>query len=219
VCNRTGPRACPHRWKTLRASPPRYGPRPPAGKLIDPFAGVIDAWLRVEVRLQAFTIFERLAQEPYRFSGSYETVKRYVRVRRPEIAHELGIREQVEQMHRRYEVLPGSQAQVDWGEESPIETPEGPVKVYSFHMVLSHSRDPFCRYTVSQDLATFWACHDEAFGHFYDQVCNAGEGEPAHSHMKRALRGWERWAGRCNGGCPPGPWPGRWGAPGTCATP
>lgn len=160
-------------WRTARRylsedrpRPPRYGPRPPAPKLIDPVAGVIDAWLRAEIRLQAFTIFERLVAEPYRFPGCYETVKRYVRDRRGEIARELGIRTLKEQMHRRFEVLPGSQAQVDWGEEAPIETLEGPVKVYSFHMVLSHSRDPFCRYTASQDLATFWACHAEAFAHF-----------------------------------------------------
>lgn len=55
---------------------------------------------------------------------------------------------------------------MDWGEEESIETPQGRVKVYSFHMVLSHSRDPFCRYTPSQDLAAFWACHTEAFAHF-----------------------------------------------------
>lgn len=35
---------------------------------------------------------------------------------------------------------------------------------------------------------------DDAFSHFYDQVCNAGPGEPSHSHMKRALRGFLRWA-------------------------
>ena len=33
-------------------------------------------------------------------------------------------------------------------------------------MVLSDARDPFCRYTRRQDLATFWACHAEAFAHF-----------------------------------------------------
>ena len=38
--------------------------------------------------------------------------------------------------------------------------------MYSFHMVLSYSRDPFCCFTTSQDLATFWACHRRAFAHF-----------------------------------------------------
>jgi hypothetical protein len=35
---------------------------------------------------------------------------------------------------------------------------------------------------------------DDAFSQYYDRVCEAGDGEPAHSHMKRALRGFERWA-------------------------
>jgi transposase len=134
--------------------------------MIDPVAETIDAWLRAEPLLQAFTVFERLQAEPYRFGGSYETVKRHVRARRPQILRELGIAEQREQMHRRFEVLPGSQAQVDWGDEGTISTPQGELHVYSFHMVLSHSRDPFCRYTASQDLATFWACHAAAFRHF-----------------------------------------------------
>lgn len=38
--------------------------------------------------------------------------------------------------------------------------------VYSFHMVLSNSRDPFTRFTPSMDLATFWDCHRRAFAHF-----------------------------------------------------
>lgn len=38
--------------------------------------------------------------------------------------------------------------------------------MYSFHMTLSHSRDPFCCYTDSTDLATFWDCHRRAFAHF-----------------------------------------------------
>jgi hypothetical protein len=33
-------------------------------------------------------------------------------------------------------------------------------------MVLSHSRDPFCCFTTSMDLATFWDCHRRAFAHF-----------------------------------------------------
>jgi transposase len=155
------------KYLSERPRPPRYGPRRRTAKLIDPFAGVIDAWLRASRgRLQATTIFERLAREPYRFPGSYQRVKEYVALRRPEILAELGIRSPAHQMHRRVEVAPGSQAQVDWGEEEPIQGPDGPVKVYSFHMVLSHSRDPFCRYTTSMDLGTFWEAHTAAFAHF-----------------------------------------------------
>jgi Integrase core domain len=31
---------------------------------------------------------------------------------------------------------------------------------------LSYSRDPFCCFTASQDLGTFWDCHRRAFAHF-----------------------------------------------------
>lgn len=33
-------------------------------------------------------------------------------------------------------------------------------------MTLSYSRDPFCCFTTSQDLATFFDCHRQAFAHF-----------------------------------------------------
>jgi transposase len=148
-------------------SRPLYGPRPPAPKLIDPYTGVIDEWLRASgARILSTTIFERLVAPPYEFPGSYQRVKEYVHRRRPEVAIELGLRDPKAEMHRRFEVAPGSQAQVDWGDEGTIWTPQGEVHVSSFHMVLSYSRDPFCRYTASQDLATFWGAHTDAFHHF-----------------------------------------------------
>lgn len=58
-------------------------------------------------------------------SGSYERVKLYVRDRRPQILAEFGERDCRDQMHRGFEVLPGSQAQVDWGHEGTLCTPAG----------------------------------------------------------------------------------------------
>ncbi|WP_435884529.1 IS21 family transposase [Streptomyces toxytricini] len=69
-------------------------------------------------------------------------------------------------MHRRFEVIPGTQAQVDWGDEGKILAHMGITKVYSFHMTLSYSRDPFCCFTTRQDLQTFFDCHRRAFAHF-----------------------------------------------------
>ncbi len=66
-------------------------------------------------------------------------------------------------MHRRFEVIPGAQAQVDWGDEDKILAHMSIPKVYSFHMTLSYSRDPFCCFTTSQDLQTFFDCHRRAF--------------------------------------------------------
>jgi len=146
----------PRTAKKYLSGPPRlpcYRSRPAPGRVIDPFIGTIDAWLRASKgALCATTIYERLAAEPYRFGGSYQRVKQYVRARRPEICAELGIPDRSAQMHRRFEVAPGAQAQVDWGDEGVLA--DG-THVSSFHMVLSYSRDPFCRYTTATDLATF----------------------------------------------------------------
>jgi transposase len=160
-------------WRTAKkyleqetSAPPSYGPRRSSGRIIDPYREVIDTWLRADPHLKATVIHERLAAEPYRFAGHYQRVKIYVRERRPEILAELGRDDAGGGFHARFAVTAGAQAQVDWGDEGTITTPVGDVSVYSFHMVLSYSRDPFCRYTTSMDLATFWACHREAFAHF-----------------------------------------------------
>ncbi|MGW6413034.1 DDE-type integrase/transposase/recombinase [Streptomyces vinaceus] len=62
--------------------------------------------------------------------------------------------------------MPGAQAQVDWSEEGGVLAHIGIGKVYSFYMTLSYSRDPFCCFTTSQDLATFFDCHRQALAHF-----------------------------------------------------
>ena len=47
-----------------------------------------------------------------------------------------------------------------------VLTAAGPLRASSFHMTLSYSRDPFCCFVASQDLATFFDCHRRAFAHF-----------------------------------------------------
>ncbi|WP_328465937.1 IS21 family transposase [Actinoplanes sp. NBC_00393] len=161
-------------WRTVKkylaagaaavAPPPRA--RRPRGQMIDAFAHVVDAWLRAEVLLKGTVIHERLVEQ-YGFTGDYQRVKLYLQQARPRIAAELGISpDQLAGLHRRFEVVPGAQAQVDWGDEGGILAHVGIAKVYSFHMVLSYSRDPFCCFTTSQDLAAFWGCHRRAFAHF-----------------------------------------------------
>ncbi|GAA3596997.1 hypothetical protein GCM10022295_92130 [Streptomyces osmaniensis] len=91
----------------------------------------------------------------------------YLQEARPRIAEELGISPgELAGLHRRFEVVPGAQAQVDWGDEGRILAHVGIPKVFSFHMTLSYSRDPFCCFTTGQDLATFFDCHRQAFAHF-----------------------------------------------------
>lgn len=162
-------------WRTVRKYLEQEGTvAPPVaaarlsrrGQVIEAFTPVIDAWLRAELLLKGTVIHERLVEE-YGFTGNYQRVKLYLQQARPRIAAELGYSpNELARLHRRFEVVPGAQAQVDWGDEGAILAHVGIAKVYSFHMVLSYSRDPFCCFTTSQDLASFWACHRRAFEHF-----------------------------------------------------
>src|SRR5512144_3175098 len=165
-----------HDWKTVKKylaedaptapprAPSRAGAQPPK---IAPLAGVVDGWLRADLTLRASVIYERLVAE-HGFSGHYQRVKVYVGQARPRLAAELaaGDDNPLAGLHRRFEVVPGAQAQVDWGDEGGILAHVGIPKVFSFHMTLSYSRDPFCCYTASQELATFYDCHRRGFAHF-----------------------------------------------------
>ena len=144
------------------AGSPRKGTQP---RKIGPFADLVESWLRADITLRASVICERLTAS-YGFTGSYQRVKAHVAEVRPKIAAELAASDEnpLAGLHRRFEVVAGAQAQVDWGEESGVLI--GTPKVYSFHMVLSYSRDPFCCYTARTDLATFFACHIRAFEYF-----------------------------------------------------
>jgi transposase len=162
-------------WRTVKkyledegpVAPPAAAPRRSRrGQVMDAYAHVVDEWLRAELLLKASVIHERLVAQ-YGFPGHYQRVKMYLQEARPKIAEELGYTpSELARLHRRFEVVPGAQAQVDWGDEGGILAHVGIGKVYSFHMVLSYSRDPFVCFTTSQDLATFWACHRRAFDHF-----------------------------------------------------
>ena len=169
-------RECGCDWRTVRkylaedapsvppTSPSRAGTQP---KLITPFAGVIETWLRADITLKASVVHERLVAE-YGFTGNYQRTKMFIAEARPRIAAELaeGDENPLTGLHRRFEVVPGAQAQVDWGDEGDPLAHVGIKNVYSFHMTLSHSRDPFSCFTTSMDLATFWDCHRRAFAHF-----------------------------------------------------
>ena len=161
-------------WRTVKKYLAQGSPAvPPAGssrkgtqpRKIGPFAGLVESWLRADITLRASVICERLTAS-YGFTGSYQRVKMHVAEVRPKIAAELAASDEnpLAGLHRRFEVVAGAQAQVDWGEESGVLI--GTPKVYSFHMVLSYSRDPFCCYTARTDLATFFACHIRAFEYF-----------------------------------------------------
>ena len=169
-------RECGVDWRTVRkylaedaasvppSAPLRVGTQP---KVITPFVAVVEAWLRADVTLKGAVIHERLVAG-HGFTGSYQRVKMFLAEARPRIAAELAETDEspLRGLHRRFEVVPGAQAQVDWGDEGDLLAHVGIGSVYSFHMTLSHSRDPFTCFTTSMDLATFWDCHRRGFAHF-----------------------------------------------------
>jgi transposase len=163
-------------WRTVKkylstdapAGPPRAPSR--AGcvpRKVDAVAGVIDAALRADPALKATVIHERLVAE-HGFDGSYQRVKLYVADARRRLAREAAESDDapLTGLHRRFTTVAGAQAQVDWGDEGGLLREAGIGKTYSFHMVLSFSRDPFVCFTTGQDLATFFDCHRRAFAHF-----------------------------------------------------
>lgn len=138
-----------HTWRTVRkylaedgpvvppVAPSRAGTQP---RVIDAFTGVVDEWLRHDVGLKAAVIHEQLVAE-HGFTANYQRVKEYVRHARPRIAVELGGGDEpLSGLHRRFEVLPGAQAQVDWGDEGAILARAGVGKVYSSYDVVVFAR-------------------------------------------------------------------------------
>src|SRR4051794_17390364 len=163
-------------WRTVRKYLAEDAPvSPPTGSsragcqpgVIGPFVAVVDAWLRADITLKGSVIHERLVAE-YGFTGSYQRVKVHLREGRERIAAELAAIEEnpLAGLHRRFEVVAGAQAQVDWGEEGDLLAYVGIERTHPFHMTLSHSRDPFCCFTSSIDLGTFFDCQRRAFAHF-----------------------------------------------------
>jgi hypothetical protein len=111
-------------WRTVKkcldpgapAVPPRGTPRKGTQlRRIDPLVGVVESWLRADIGLRGSVIHERLVAE-YGFDASYQRVKVFLAEARPRIAAELAAADEgrLAGLHRRFEVVPGARAQVDW---------------------------------------------------------------------------------------------------------
>jgi transposase len=103
-------------WRTVKrylsydasAAPPAPAKRGPGRRKTDPYAHLIDAWLRRQPKLKASVIWERLVAE-HGFQGHYQRVKVYVRENRARLTE---AEPEPAGFHRRFEVLAGAQAQV-----------------------------------------------------------------------------------------------------------
>jgi transposase len=122
---------------------------------VDPYKSFIVATLKDHPRLRATRIHAMVRDRGY--LGSVTPVRRFVRAVRPESRREAFLR---------LAVLPGEQAQVDWGSFGSIIVGRARRSLSCFVMVLSWSRGIFARFTLDQTLESFVRCHVLAFQAF-----------------------------------------------------
>ncbi|HEX5612759.1 MAG TPA: IS21 family transposase [Burkholderiales bacterium] len=123
--------------------------------LLEPYKAFIADTLGQYPRLRATRLLQMIEARGYR--GSVTTLRRYVRKVRPAPKHEAFFR---------LSVLPGEQAQVDWGSFGKIRIGRFERLLSCFVMVLMWSRATFARFTLDQTLESFMRCHVEALERF-----------------------------------------------------
>lgn len=106
--------------------------------------------------LTAQRIYQDLKLE-VQFTGSYQSVKRFVRQ----------LRKADPERVCRIEVQPAEEAQADFGAGAPIIDAHGrKTKTWIFRMVLSYSRKAYSEAVLRQTTETFIRCLENAFRHF-----------------------------------------------------
>lgn len=111
---------------------------------------------KLEQGLEGMRIFQDLRDEQ-QFTASYSSVRRFLQRLRK--SHPLP--------HRRLEVEPGEEAQVDFGTAAPIVDQHGKRRrPWMFRIVLSHSRKGYSEAVWRQTTESFLACLENAFHHF-----------------------------------------------------
>ncbi|MFO0698806.1 MAG: IS21 family transposase [Nitrospira sp.] len=92
------------------------------------------------------------------YTGSYETVKRFVAPLRE-------IQLQADRALLRFETPPGQQSQIDWG-QATVPFRAGPTIVHVFILTLGFSRRGFYYACADERMAQFLEAHERAFAHF-----------------------------------------------------
>lgn len=109
------------------------------------------------VDYSAQILYQELTHQ-YGYTGSYDTVKRYVRPRRE--GQSLAERAAV-----RFETPPGLQSQIDWG-QALVTFRSGRAVRHFFVLTLGYSRRSFYLACRDEQLHTFLDAHEQAFDYF-----------------------------------------------------
>lgn len=120
--------------------------------MLDPYRDFIRSTLEQFPHLRSTRIWEMIRGRGY--EGSVFPVRRYVRTIRPE---------PIQEAFFRLDVLPGEEAQVDWGSFGKLRIGHAERPLSCFVLVLSWSRGTFACFTLDQTLESFMRCHLAAF--------------------------------------------------------
>jgi len=134
---------------------PRFAPRHngPQSSILDSFKDEVNRLLERH-SYTATQVYQIVREHGY--TGSYNTVKRYVRKVRPRRA----------KAYLKLAFAPGECAQVDWGSYGTVTVGQTKRQLSFFAMVLCYSRMLFVEFTVSQTMEHWLACHQHAFDFF-----------------------------------------------------
>ena len=123
----------------------------------DAWSGVIAAWWEARAAgprpPNAYELHDLLVEQ-HGYTGSYQSVRRYLRAKYP--APRL-------RTYRRVETPPGAQSQTDWGEFPRVDIGEGPEPLHAFVMALSHSRKTAVIWSRLEDQLHWLQCHNDAY--------------------------------------------------------
>jgi transposase len=103
----------------------------------------------------AVSIYQDLVSEK-QYSGSYDSIKRYVRK----------LKHRTPDLYARIETPPGEEAQIDFGRGAPCLKNGRYHRPWLFVMTLSNSRKSYQECVWRQDVETFIHCHENAFAFF-----------------------------------------------------
>ena len=133
---------------------PRYGPRQPRPRLLDPYEGYLRERIAAYPGLSARRLWREIAELGY--AGGYTTLTDFLREVRPPA--QTGF-------EHRFETPPGKQAQADFAHFKAAfeDEPEKIRTIWLFSIILAHSRWLWGRFCASQNLQTVLRCHIAAF--------------------------------------------------------
>ena len=125
--------------------------------LCDPHRQCIDC--KLDAGLSAQRIYQDLVSE-FSFSGSYQSVKRFVRQLRNEQPNRVW----------RVEVQPGEEIQVDFGTGAPVVDAQGRRRPWVLRAILSYSRKAYSEAVFHQTSENFIRCLENALRCFGGSV-------------------------------------------------